>query len=101
MVPNARGPVDATHTGTAAQQNIGGIDPSNLAEANPEDQKLMLGEELYPLIDKLYPDYAGKVTGMLLEMDYPELLLMLEHPDELKSKVDEAVQVLKTHLKFR
>ena len=34
---------------------------------------------------------------MLLEMDNSELLHMLEVPDSLKSKVQEAVEVLKNH----
>ncbi|GAV04231.1 hypothetical protein RvY_14542 [Ramazzottius varieornatus] len=97
MVPNARPAAPATQTAT--HQSVSGIDPSILANANPKEQKQILGEKLFPLIDKVYPDYAGKVTGMLLEIDNSELLLMLEHPDQLKSKVDEAVQVLESHLK--
>jgi polyadenylate-binding protein len=34
---------------------------------------------------------------MLLEMDNSELLLLLESPDALSSKVDEAITVLKQH----
>lgn len=36
-------------------------------------------------------------VGMLLEMDNSELLHMLEVPDSLKSKVEEAVAVLNDH----
>ena len=42
-------------------------------------------------------ELAGKITGMLLEMDNSELLLLLESPDALESKVEEAIQVLKQH----
>ena len=41
------------------------------------------------------PSLAAKITGMLLEMDNGELLLLLESPELLSSKVEEAVQVLK------
>jgi len=43
------------------------------------------------------PDLAGKITGMLLEIDNSELLHMLDNKELLKSKVDEAVLVLKHH----
>lgn len=35
----------------------------------------------------MYPDLAGKITGMLLEIDNSELLHMLEHNESLKAKV--------------
>jgi polyadenylate-binding protein len=70
---------------------------SMLAQAPPSEQKQMLGERLFPLIQGLYPDLAGKITGMLLEIDNSELVHMLEHPESLKSKVEEAVAVLQAH----
>lgn len=45
------------------------------------------GERLYPLIGALHPNLAGKITGMLLEIDNSELLHMLESPESLHSKV--------------
>jgi len=68
-----------------------------LAAAPPQEQKQMLGERLFPLIQRMYPDLAGKITGMLLEIDNAELLHMLEDGNSLKSKVEEAVAVLQAH----
>merc|ERR1719343_746411 len=34
-----------------------------LAAAPPQEQKQMLGERLFPLIQRMYPDLAGKITG--------------------------------------
>lgn len=68
-----------------------------LAAAQPADQKQMLGERLFPLIEGMYPSQAGKITGMLLEIDNSELLHMLEHGEALKAKVEEAVAVLQAH----
>lgn len=70
---------------------------SMLAEAPPQEQKQMLGERLFPLIHNMYPDLAGKITGMLLEIDNSELLHMLESRESLKAKVEEAVAVLQAH----
>jgi polyadenylate-binding protein len=68
-----------------------------LAAAPPNEQKQMLGERLFPLIQSMHPELAGKITGMLLEIDNSDLIHMLEHQDDLKSKVEEAVQVLQAH----
>ncbi|XP_055924930.1 polyadenylate-binding protein 4-like [Argiope bruennichi] len=70
---------------------------SMLADANAQEQKQMLGERLFPVIHRWYPDMAGKITGMLLEIDNSELLHMLEHHESLKAKVEEAVAVLQAH----
>ncbi|XP_041104657.1 polyadenylate-binding protein 1-like [Polyodon spathula] len=70
---------------------------SMLASAPPQEQKQMLGERLFPLIQAMHPSLAGKITGMLLEIDNSELLHMLESPESLRSKVDEAVAVLQAH----
>jgi polyadenylate-binding protein len=45
-----------------------------LLAAPPAQQKQMLGEALYPKIQAQQPELAGKITGMLLEMDNAELL---------------------------
>ncbi|XP_051948786.1 polyadenylate-binding protein 1-like isoform X1 [Xyrauchen texanus] len=70
---------------------------SMLAAAPPQEQKQMLGERLFPLIQNMHPSLAGKITGMLLEIDNSELLHMLESPESFRSKVDEAVAVVQAH----
>ena len=68
-----------------------------LAAAEPQEQKQMLGEKLFPLIQRTHPELAGKITGMLLELDTSELFHMLESTESLKLKVEEAVAVLQAH----
>ncbi|GAN09640.1 polyadenylate binding protein [Mucor ambiguus] len=69
-----------------------------LAAAPAEAQKQMLGERLYPLINAQQPEYAGKITGMLLEMDNGELLNLIEDNKALENKINEAMEVLKAHM---
>jgi polyadenylate-binding protein len=73
------------------------LTPAGLANATPQEQKQMLGERLFPLIQNMQPDLAGKITGMLLEIDNTELLHMLESRESLKAKVEEAIAVLQAH----
>lgn len=60
------------------------------------DEKLidLLRYSLYPKIHSTQPDLAGKITGMLLEMDSSELLYLLENDDALEAKIKEALDVL-------
>merc|ERR1719235_1369130 len=67
---------------------------TSLANAPPGMQKQMLGEKIFPMISRIHPEMAGKITGMMLEMDNSELLMLIESPDQLKAKVDEALRVL-------
>lgn len=52
----------------------GVLNPGVLAHQNPAEQKQTLGEALYPKVFEQEPKLAGKITGMLLEMDNSELL---------------------------
>ena len=45
-----------------------------IAAAPAGQQKQLLGEALFPKISSLQPKLAGKITGMLLEMDNGELI---------------------------
>merc|ERR1711953_736810 len=106
-VRNVAAPMAAAPTPVMAQPPqpqpavfIQGQEPltaSMLAQAPPSEQKQMLGERLFPLIQTWHSELAGKITGMLLEIDNSELVHMLEHPESLKSKVEEAVAVLQAH----
>ncbi|NXR08608.1 EPAB protein, partial [Semnornis frantzii] len=93
-------PMVASQVGEPAV-HVQGQEPltaSMLAAAPPQEQKQMIaGERLYPLIHSMHPSLAGKITGMLLEIDNSELLLLLESPDSLCSKIEEAVAVLQAH----
>jgi len=74
-----------------------GINAAQLAKMTPEEQKNTLGERLYSKISELQPAQAAKITGMLLEMDTPEILNVLEDQRTLLQKVQEAIHVLQQH----
>jgi len=68
---------------------------SKLSAASPQEQKQILGEHLYPRISELAKaDQVGKITGMMLEMENSELIVLLENPELLQSRVHEASSVL-------
>ncbi|XP_041112859.1 embryonic polyadenylate-binding protein A-like [Polyodon spathula] len=93
-------PVFAVQQVMESAVHVRGQEPltaSMLASAALQEQKQMLGERLYPLIHAVHPALAGKITGMLLEIDNSELLHMLESPESLHTKVEEAVAVLQAH----
>ncbi|KAB8108102.1 hypothetical protein EE612_043449 [Oryza sativa] len=92
--PYEMGRMPLSDAGAPPQVPIGAL-ASALANSPPDQQRLMLGESLYPLVDQLEHDQAAKVTGMLLEMDQTEVLHLIESPDALKAKVAEAMEVLR------
>ena len=77
------------HMGRAPQQGRGQMPPPNREEVGTPNQALtglggmpapqqkqMLGEAIYPKIQQMQPELAGKITGMLLEMDNSELVTL-------------------------
>ena len=114
QMPHANGayvrntPRSSVHAGNSRYQPKGnyaprqeqgtGISAAALAAASPEEQKQMLGERLYLSVKDREPQLAAKITGMLLDMDNGEILHLLESPDALNAKVDEALEVIGYHL---
>ncbi|RYN41188.1 Polyadenylate-binding protein, cytoplasmic and nuclear [Alternaria arborescens] len=76
-----------------------GVDMGALSGAAPGQQKQMLGEALYPKIAEMQPELAGKITGMLLEMDNSELINLTSDEAALRAKVEEAMSVYDEYVK--
>jgi polyadenylate-binding protein len=68
QIPGPRGPGGPGGPGGL------GIDTATLQGLPHQQQKQFLGEALYPKIQETQPELAGKITGMLLEMDNAELI---------------------------
>lgn len=54
----------------------------------------VLGERLYPLVEKVDPENASKITGMLLEMGVEHVHSILKSPVQLQRWIEEAKNVL-------
>lgn len=76
------------------------LDTAGLADLPAEKRTEVVGEKLYPLVYERIPEngarseLAGKLTGMLLGLDFSELLFLLSSPNHLDAKIREANQVL-------
>jgi polyadenylate-binding protein len=101
--PNARGGIGGFSTGRGASNGPAapGIDMNVLNSAPPHQQKQMLGEALYPKIHEQQPELAGKITGMLLEMDNSELVNLISDDNALRNKVQEALTVYDEYIKSK
>lgn len=77
----------AMHSATAPH-------PAALCAAPPAVQKQLLGEKLFQKVLRIQPNYAGKITGMLLEMTNNEILGLLSSDVLLEGKVQEAHALL-------
>ncbi|XP_028724273.1 polyadenylate-binding protein 1-like isoform X2 [Peromyscus leucopus] len=99
-----------THRGSSAVHSAHGVQESAvyvpghqpltvsmLAAAPLHEQKQMIGERLFSLIHDTCASLTAKITGMLLEMDNLELLFLLESPESLHAKIEEALEVLRVH----
>lgn len=88
----------ASHGFQSSQNSFQGkLDATVLASADAGQQKQMIGEKIFPLIQAVEPRLAGKITGMLLEMDNTELLHLIESRPALMGKINEALMVLKQY----
>ena len=72
------------------------FDVKNFYESTAEVQKRILGENLYSIVlENSNKKIAGKITGMLLEIDADTLIRLLQTRTEVANKVKEAIEVLR------
>lgn len=58
-----------------------------------------LGIRLFPRVSNLRPNLANKITGMLLELTPAVLLTLFSSEEALRSKVDEAAEIIYSYNK--
>lgn len=95
--PQARNAPPADTSGSPGVPEAPPVSTAALTNASPMEQKQMLGEIIYMRIAPQEPELAGKITGMLLEMDNTELVQLLENPEAMNAKVQEALAVLQDY----
>jgi len=88
-------PQPAAQPAPAAAANTQEDFVKDLAAMPEANRKHVIGERLYPLVLEAQPDLAPKITGMLLEMENPEIIELLDSPQALEKKIQEALHVLK------
>ncbi|KAI9769883.1 MAG: Protein phosphatase PP2A regulatory subunit B [Candelina submexicana] len=101
MLPQMMQGMPGMPQGRDADVGAGGLTLQSLTAAPPAQQKQMLGEALYPKISVYQPELAGKITGMLLEMDNTELLNLIEDDGALRAKVNEALTVYDEYMQSK
>jgi len=72
---------------------------ARIMQLAPKEQKQMLGEKIFSAIERKrekVPE-AGKITGMLLEMDSKALIKLLHEPALLDEKIQQATEVLRKY----
>lgn len=92
--PNNRGPKGGRQT-----RDLAAI----IASAPADQQKRILGEELYPKIvatgKAQEPEAAGKITGMMLDLDNQEILSLLEDDELFSNHFEDALTAYEEYKK--
>merc|ERR1719242_138184 len=93
QMPQRQVPTNSGPQRPVAASN-GPLTAQQLAQVDSKQQKQLIGERIFPQVQAIEPKLAGKITGMLLEMDNTELLHLLENKATLMEKVNEALHIL-------
>ncbi|CAG9865425.1 unnamed protein product [Phyllotreta striolata] len=89
---------DISNMSANQQQNGNNANPSGPPRnEHLTTQQQHYGDRLYPKVYNLHPTFAGRITGMLLELSPAQLLLLLATEDSLRAKVEEAVEMILAH----
>ena len=70
------------------------LQKKTLASLSVTKQKKILDNLLYDQVMQITSNNAGKITGMLLELDTSDILYLLDSAPVLREKVQEAEQIL-------
>ncbi|KAK9719267.1 HECT-domain (ubiquitin-transferase) [Popillia japonica] len=88
---------DLTGSNTPGNPSANPPNPGTTRNEHLNSHQQQLGDRLYPKVYNLHPTFAGRITGMLLELTPAQLLLLLASEDSLRSKVENAVEMILAH----
>lgn len=57
----------------------------------------MLGIRIFPIVQSIYPMSAGKITGMLIQLNNAEVLELLKDENNVLAKAHEAIDLLQKY----
>lgn len=75
---------------------------NQILSVGPKEQKQLIGERIFQHIEKKggkHMKQAGKITGMLLEMESTALINLLHQPELLDAKIEQAGDVLRNAMR--
>ncbi|CAF1381678.1 unnamed protein product [Rotaria sordida] len=73
------------------------LTPAMLRDVTLTEQKQLLGERLFVLVQQIEPTSAAKITGMLIELDTQYILILIKSQKILKEKIKEAINILQAY----
>ena len=97
MQPNMQFPyqqIDKVNMIASMMAQLPPITSETIANMSEEERRNTFGERLFTLISAIGDPRVSKITGMMLELNLNELLIMVSNPEELVSKINEANEVL-------
>ncbi|KAI8065739.1 hypothetical protein BC940DRAFT_303469 [Gongronella butleri] len=81
----------------AVANDLAALTLDDIKDHSVDQQRQLLGEQVYNVVNEKHPSVAGKITGMLIEMEPEALVYLLQNRDQLDDKIQEAVDVLMEH----
>lgn len=70
------------------------ISKSELEGLEEDEKRNFIGERIYPLIEEKYNDNAPKITGMIIDMEYHQVMSAISSKQALMDKAKEAYELL-------
>ncbi|KAK2942413.1 hypothetical protein BLNAU_22680 [Blattamonas nauphoetae] len=93
--PPMQQPKQTSHRSNHPKPNLPQFDMSSLV-GDEESRKQIIGNHIYTCIEPMYgEEFASKITGLILMLEYQHLVKIVESPDLLMQKIEEGYSLIK------